>query len=333
MSELATPSGIDHDYNFLHSIEHRLERSEKLLVEDIDALSRAELQRARAGEDEEEWKRRHEKEARGEACIARTLREMKCSVITAPKGMRRNKENTTGWNRRHGTIHWQVEWMRGKPAGRTLYRVLGNHAIGKAYDLICEEERILAMSPEEKRADKKRKANEFKAAQARKAKKARLDAGRLPQLSTTSVLQDPERRTWDFTPVYMTLPEALKEDSPEPEPTIPQRNYHLYLQRPLTPSSFPKVLVPLDLDKTLTDLLRKREVLEFPTIYVLDHPPEDLPEKFMLEMHYLVAIGKERGEESDSDTDMSDSSEEHLGDSSGSSDEDSDESMEEGEIL
>jgi hypothetical protein len=93
------------------------------------------------------------------------------------------------------------------------------------------------------------------------------------------------------------------------------------------------VLVPLDLDKTLTDLLRKREVLEFPTIYVLDHPPEDLPEKFMLEMHYLVAIGKEKGEESDSDTDMSDSSEEHLGDSSGSSDEDSDESMEEGEIL
>lgn len=334
MSELATPSGIDHDYNFLHSIEHRIERSGKLLVEDIDALSEGELNRARRGEDEESWKRSHVKEEKGEACIARQLREMKCNVITAPKGMRRNKENTSSWNRRHGTIHWQVEWMRGEPAERTLYRVLGTHAVGKVYDLICEEERMINMTPAEKRADKKRKAGEFKAAQARKAKKVRLEKKHIPELSTTSVLQDPERGTWDFTPVYMSLPDVSQDEAPEPEPEIPQRNYHLYLHRPLTPSSFPKVLVPLDPDKSLTDLLRKREVLEFPTIYVLDSLPEDLPEKFMLEMHYLVAIGgKVPGEESDSDTDMSDSSDEDSDDSNSSSDEDSDESMEEGEIV
>ncbi|PMD35557.1 hypothetical protein L207DRAFT_516507 [Hyaloscypha variabilis F] len=331
MSELATPSGIDHDYNFLHAIEHRLERSEKLLVEDVDAISRSELKRARNGEDEEEWKRKHEKEVRGEVCVARTLREMKCNVITAPKGMRRNKENTSNWSKRHGTIHWQVEWLRGEAAERLLYRVLGKQAIGQAYDEICEEERILNLSPEEKRADKKRKAEEFKAAQARKAKKARLEQGQLPELSTTSILQDPERGTWDLTPVYMAIPEVPREDSPEPEPAIPERNYHLYLHRPLTPSSFPKILVPLDPEKSLTDLLRKRDVLEFPTIYVLDNPPEDLPEKFMLEMHYLAAVGK--GVKEDSDTDMNDSSEEDTEEGSGSSDSDSDESMEEGEIL
>jgi hypothetical protein len=333
MSELATPSGLDHDYNFLHSIEHRLERSGKLLVQDIDALSEGELNRARRGEDEESWKRNHAKEERGEACIARQLREMECNVITAPKGMRRNKENTSSWNRRHGIIHWQVEWMRGECPERTLYRVLGTHAIGKAYDLICEEERMINMTPEEKRADKKRKAGEFKAAQARKAKKARLEKKHIPELSTTSVLQDPERGTWDFTPVYMSL-QDVSQEAPEPEPEIPQRNYHLYLHRPLTPSSFPKVLIPLDPDKSLTDLLRKREVLEFPTIYVLDSPPEDLPNKFILEVHYLVAIGgKVTGEESDSDTDMSDSSDDDSDDSNSSSDEDSDESMEEGEIV
>ena len=259
ISELATPSGIDHDYNFLHAIEHRLERSEKLLVEDMDAISRGELRRARRGEDEEEWKRRNEKEVKGEVCIARMLQQMKCNVITAPKGMRRNKENTSNWNRRNGTINWQVEWMRGESAERLLYRVLGNQAIGQAYDLICEEERILSLSPEEKRADKKRKARDFNAAQARKAKKARLEQGRLPELSTTSVLQDPERGTWDFTPVYMAIPYLSQEESPEPEPAIPRPNYHLYLHRPLTPSSFPKILVPLDLEKTLTELLRKRK--------------------------------------------------------------------------
>lgn len=333
MSELATPSGIDHDYNFLHSIEHRLERSEKLLVEDLDAVSSGELKRARQGEDEEEWKRRHRKEAPGEVCIARTLGEMKCKVITAPKGMRRNKENTSCWKGKHQTIQWQVEWMREDPVERMLHPVLGNKAIGKAYDLICEEERRLNMSPEELRQEKKRKAAEVKAEQKKIAKKARLEANRLLDLSTTSTLQDPERGTWDFTPAYMSIPDVSQEESPEPEPAISQRNYHLYLHRPLTPSSFPKVLVPLDLDKPLTDLLRKREVLEFPTIYVLDRPPDGLPEKFMLEMHYLAAIRKVPGGAADSDTDMSDASEEDSEDSSGSSDEDSDESMEEGEIL
>jgi hypothetical protein len=120
--------------------------------------------------------------------------------------------------------------------------------------------------------------------------------------------------------------------SPKPEPAIRPRNYHFYLHRPLTPSSFPKVLVPLDLNKSLTDLLRKREVLEFPTIYVLDSQPEDLPEKFMLEKHYLAAIGEAPVENSDTDTDMTDSSEEEST-SGSSSDEDSEVSLEEGEIA
>jgi hypothetical protein len=327
MSELATPSGIDHDYNFLHSIEHRLERSGKLLVEEIYAMSKGELDCARKGEDEERWRRSHVREERGAVNVKRKLHEMKCNVITAPKGMRRNKENTSSWNGKHQTIHWQVEWMRGEPAERTLYRVLGDHEVGKAYDLMCEEERILNMSPEEKRADKKRKAVEFKA---RKAKKVRQDKNHIPELSTVPLLQDPGSRTWSFTPFYMALPEISEEESLEPEPAF-LRNYHLYLHRPLTPSSFPKVLVPLDPNKCLTDLLRGREVLEFPTIHVLDCPPEDLPEKFMLEGQYLAAIGK--GKESNSGTDMSGSSDDDSNNGSSSSDEDSDESMEEGEVV
>jgi hypothetical protein len=327
MSELATPSGIDHDYNFLHSIEHRLERSGKLLVEEIDAMSKGELECARKGEDEERWRRSHVKEERGAVNVARKLREMKCNVITAPKGMRRNKENTSSWNGKHQTIHWQVEWMRGEPAERTLYRVLGDHEIGKAYDLMCEEERIMNMSPEEKKANKKRKAAEFKD---RKAKMGRLEKYHIPELSTVPLLQDPESRMWSFTPVYMELPEISEEESLEPEPAFPP-NYHLYLHRPLTPSSIPKVLVPLDPNKCLTDLLRGREVLEFPTIYVLDCPPEVLPEKFMLEMQYLAAIGK--GKKASSDTEMSDSSDDDSINGSSSSDEDSDESMEEGEVV
>jgi len=327
MSELATPSGIDHDYNFLYSIEHRIERSEKLLVEDLEIVSKGELDRARKGEDEESWKRRHEKEAPGEVCVAKMLSEMGCRVLTAPKGMRRNKENTSGWNKRHRTIHWQVEWIREKSVGRTLYRALGDKAIGEVYDLMREEERRMGLSPEEKKAEKKRKANDIKAA----VKKAKVDASHIPEHTTIPLLQDSESGTWSFTPTYTSIPDISQAESPKLEPAIRPRNYHLYLHRPLTPSSFPKVLVPLDPDKTLTDLLRKREVLEFPTIYVLDEPPEDIPEKFMLEKHYLTSIGKAPAEDSETDTDVSHSSEDES--SSSSSGEDSDVSIEEGEIL
>jgi len=211
--------------------------------------------------------------------------------------------------------------------GRTLYRALGDKPIGEVYDFMCEEERRMGMSPEEKRAEKKRKADEFKVA----AKTAKVDASHVPELRTIPLLQDSERRTWSVTSAYASISDIPQAEPPEPEPAIRPREYRLYLHRPLTPSSFPKVLVPLDPNKTLTDLLKNREILEFPTIYVLDEPPEAIPEKFMLEKHYLTAIGKAPVEDSDTDTDMSDSGEDES--SSGSSDEDSNVSMDEGEIL
>ncbi len=127
MSELATPAGIDHDYNFIHSIETRISRSEKVLIEDLGIVDSKELERARLGLDEEEWKRRQRKnEPRGEVQIARCLTEHNIKVVKAPKGMRRNKENTTNWNHKQKTVNWQVEWVRDPPKGRTLYRIVGN---------------------------------------------------------------------------------------------------------------------------------------------------------------------------------------------------------------
>ena len=133
MSELATPAGIDHDYNFLRTIETRLERSEKLLVEEIQTVTKAELDCERRGQDYQSGK-----EEKGEACVAKMLRDMRCRVVTAPRGMRRNKENTTVWNRKHRTIFWQVEWLRGDHAERTLYRALGDQ-VRSNFHLILQQ--------------------------------------------------------------------------------------------------------------------------------------------------------------------------------------------------
>jgi len=331
ISQVATPAGIDHDYNFLHSIETGVQRSEKRLIEDLGIISKDELSRARTGQNEPGWTRKNKvkTELPGDVCIVRELEQMQTRVLTAPKGMRRNKENTTSWQRKYRTINWQVEWIREGGHGRTLYKAWATKPIGESYDALLEEERRMGMTDEEKRVEKKRKSGEQKA---RLAKKARLENRDASYLSTGPLLQDDETGAWNYTPEYFLIAEPEFLESPEPEPPTRKRNYHLYLHRPLTPSSYPKVLVPLDPDQPLKEILREREVLEFPTIYVLENEPADLPGTFMLEIAYLRAIGKAPSGDEDTSmggtSDTSDTSDEDS--SSSSEDEDS---MEEGEIA
>jgi hypothetical protein len=329
-SKLATPSGIDHDYNFLHSIETRVERSEKRIVEDLGLVEKAELQRARADVDEDEWRRSHKgRHAPGEECIMRVLKFMGIRVIKAPKGMRRNTENTTNWLRKQKSVNWQVEWIR-EGNRRDLYHAAGHMPVGDFYTAMCEEERRMNMTDEEKRTEKKRKSQETKV---RLAKKARLERQKELDLTARPSLQNPETGAWNLNPMVLALEGDTKQESPEWKPKT--YNFRLCLLRPLTPASFPKVLVPIDPAKPLTELLRKRDVLEFPTIYVFEKDGNDLPEEFMLEKVYLTVTGQAAPAESD--TEMSDTSEGKDGEddtsSSDSSDEDSEEDVEDGEIM
>jgi hypothetical protein len=85
-------------------------------------------------------------------------------------------------------------------------------------------------------------------------------------------------------------------DEPEPRPTTedvetarqssPPIERHFYILRPRTPGPS-RVLIPLSNLSTLSASLKGREVLEFPTIYVLSEPPSALPQGFILESQYL----------------------------------------------
>jgi hypothetical protein len=246
------------------------------LIEDLGIVTREELKSARTGEAEA-----RKDEHKGDKAIENLLKAGAINVIKAPKGMRRNKENTTSWNKKHRTINWQVEWIRDGPAGRALYRSLGEKKIGDVYDMLVEEERWMGMSPEEKGTERKRKARDTKE---RARKKARLEES---TLMASCFLQNPESGAWNSIPDYLRDNEAAEEDVPAPE-----RSYYFYLHRVLTPSSFPRVVVHLDPEKTITKALAHRDVLEFPSIHVLDCPPAELPRNFMLEKDYLRAIGQ-----------------------------------------
>ncbi|KAE8453429.1 hypothetical protein EG329_010290 [Mollisiaceae sp. DMI_Dod_QoI] len=321
ISEVATAAGIDHDYNFIHGIETRIQRSEKVLIEDLGIVEAKELERARMGINEQEFQQQHgEDRTKGEVQIARVLTEKKIRVIKAPKGMRRNMENTTSWAMKARCISWQVEWIRAPKGERTLYKALDKRSLGENFDTMFEEERRLNLSSREKAAEKKRK---WEGNRPRGAKKPRLQETTMTAVST---LQNPKTGAWNVTPVYREL------DGGHPKQPPPQRHrdYHFYLHRPLTPASYPKVLVPLDTDQTVSELLRNRDVMEFPTIHVLEEEPKNLPSTFMLEKHYLTACGEKP--KLDTDTEMSGMGEDSDSSESSDSDEDSNESMEEGEV-
>ncbi|KHJ35781.1 putative hit finger domain protein [Erysiphe necator] len=287
MSQVATPSGIDHDYNFLHSIENGISRSEKILIEDLGLVSREELKRARNCKDDKSFGNKRQKkfisEFPGEFCINKLTQEKNIQVMRAPKGMRRNKENTTSWNRKRKTIDWQVEWLRKEPTGinRILHKVSGINPIGTQYDSICEEERLMKMTDDERRENKRRKTQEYKNFTAKSMKMA----AELTMKAPLVILQDPERMTWNINPSINTTLDLLENE--EIASRAAARKYDLYIHRPLTPASYPKVLASIDPEKTLTEILSDRCILEYPTIYVFDKGSSGLPDGYMSEQKFL----------------------------------------------
>ena len=93
-TELATPAGIDQDYNFITSVERSLQRADGNVAD--RAIERdSERQGLRKG-----W-------ARTQHAIASSG----AIVLKAPAGLSRNKENMTNWSVRHKCLMWTIEWV------------------------------------------------------------------------------------------------------------------------------------------------------------------------------------------------------------------------------
>ena len=315
-------------------------------------VSKEELAEARRGEGENDWYdqrwRKKINEHSGEVCIERMLKQMNTRVERAPKGMRRNVENQTSWSKNQRTINWQVEWIRLDGAGRVLSKAMGTKPIGDFYVLLREEERKKGLSEEERRTEKKRKADESKQRLAKKMKSdSHRDVNLITNSMTLSTLQDPQTAAWNLEPTYSPIPSS-KESLPPSISIAPVYDFKLYLLRPHTPSSFPKVLVPLDPAKPLSRLLRWRIVLEFPTIYIQENISDTLSDKFLLEKDFCAAkpgevapqdsdeemdVTYNQEEDEEDDTEDEEDEDEEAEETTSSSGSDSDEDMEDEEII
>ena len=90
-SDLITPKGIDHDYNYLTSIERQLDTAER------DAESKGILL---CGGKHDELKPKAQQLSKGELPLQNALKQCRIVVDRAPKGMSRQKQNETRWDRK-----------------------------------------------------------------------------------------------------------------------------------------------------------------------------------------------------------------------------------------
>jgi hypothetical protein len=306
MKALATPAGIDHDYNFLSKIEREVERSDRLITEERGLVEKKELLKDWEAERErEEWRSSRgygDREGRGRGSsgfrdrrqqrvkrvspLEETFQRARVVVDRAPKGMKRAVTNTTNFSRNQKCLNWQVEWVLDRE--RWLGKMLESEKIGVAYQRCLQEKKRESLTEEEKKGEKKRKAREISERGREKRAKLEVAAAALPALMSPALLQKGDG-TWSIGISSSNLPHlanVLKIPGLPSQPVV-DPNLHFYLHRPYTPAHLPTVLIPLSASEPLSIQLQNHTVLEYPTIYVLDTDPNHLPSEYMLEDIFL----------------------------------------------
>ena len=273
-SELATESAFDRDFNFITGVERHLERAER------DAENRGipidheiDLGNIMTGQ-----KRKHPNlgPVKGEAAFLRGAENGGVAVVRAPRGMTRNKQNTSKWHPkyvrrnvfpflfpirklgfprsdvgiyRHKCLSWTVEWII--PGSE---KIIGNYfettSIADAYDHAIP------------RAKGERISN------GQKAQTQTHDAA--IEYPLAGEAHDNQHRS------RLAEKSQVECDTRSHASVVAQhRHVYFYLHRPRTSTRQP-VVAPLLPQTSLAEALRGRTVLEFPTIYVLPYSPETL---------------------------------------------------------
>ncbi|MCJ1484834.1 hypothetical protein MMC06_005007 [Schaereria dolodes] len=311
-SELATPKGIDHDYNFISGIERKLDSADR------DAAFRGVVLHEYDGAAS---RRGH---AKGVEQLRKEIVDLGVVIRQAPKGMSRSKQNTTKWNNQDKCISWTVEWVH--PDGRKeVGKCSGREVVSEAY---AKHTGILQLRKKRKKKSKNKQISSgnipglinssetptFANPEDHLTKKKKTKGSNKANISTVNAMQAPFSAgatatpsdpassipllfpaiadlpnhvpTSDAPPATTPTPvsdghtDASTPNSPMPSSTAPP--VYFYIHAPLRPSNNP-VVFPIPLSSTLSSVLQGWMVLEFPTIYILPYTSSSLPpEKFTL---------------------------------------------------
>ena len=271
-SELATPASIDRDYNFITKVQRDIEKAED------DVADRGiSFTAPRSSRNPHASKSKLEIEY--EACGV--------TIIKAPLGFTRSKQNKTHWDKRHNCVMWTVEWVLQNDQ-RILANVQGGRTVIDAF----------TNGVGKKGLQKKRKLKDIYDKEGEQApKKKEMQQERSTHNSATgeSVEQQPETQ--------LVIPSVSKQSDeispPQPEDadktihieTLTPSQLHFYLHRPRTSSKW-TVLIPISpTTTTISDLLRDRTILEFPTIHARHEAADELKPPLITEREYEEQYG------------------------------------------
>jgi len=316
-AQLRTPKFVDHDYNFLTAIERARERAARRIVDDRALFADGELDaranrlRGRWADGELRFFADPPPAAPGSAAtttttttdaaegisynrkrVRRLCRDMGLDVVAAPRGLSRQRENATAWNRRTGRINWQVEWLvyeegAARPPTRVLHKALDDVPVYRAFAETMEWliHRLGTAPPDNvddhddddgdddrpPRKHKRTHAHHKRAGGGAHGQDARTTAW---ATWTVFAAQNPVTGAWDVEDGAAEMRSWARDVEFEA-----QRGFRFML---LQPGAKPRSLLRVAADETLATALPGQRIVEFPTVVVLP-PGEDLPPDHVLD--------------------------------------------------
>ncbi|KAJ4367299.1 Box C/D snoRNA accumulation [Neocucurbitaria cava] len=301
-SQLVTPAGIDHDFNFLTGIERNLEKAERT----VNATSLG------APSDPQPKSRNQP----GGTPYGRLEAAAGVQIIRAPKGMSRQKENKShpsSTKKAKQNVVWTIEWIDDANK-RVLTETSSTFTVTEACPFIDHKSKKRKQGAEVPVTSKSTKLQDATHTPTNQDKSLeplehqvdidteeskRLSPGpRASPITSNQVPETPQGET------HLAHPHNAnpRNDGSSTQP-LGTGQYRFFLLKPRTSSSR-RVLIPL-LDpstQTLAEYLHGRTVLEFPTIYafptsatttMVGLPPSA---EFMLEEEYAKQEGEEQRE-------------------------------------
>jgi hypothetical protein len=341
---LVTDAGVDHDYNFISKIERAKERFEKTVIAEKGLLGEGEVRGPKRGQEDKRFEKVwygdqlvHEPATRGggrggrwggrgggglgrdsvlprfDQQVRQRLRRNDIRVLTMPKGLSRQKENKTAWNRRTNTINWQVEWLlfgidgrkseNDKPT-RICHKSLDEKPLYQALADTLEWDRSAAQKRKRAREEGDMVEDEDEPPYKKQKGPTRKQRA-VQQVEAMIPCQDSPSSTWPVSEYTMQCTSTGRWNQISSDPSVPRSSeeeadelakLRFFLFKPATPDNPSKGLIPLSSTDNLVGALSGRTIVEFPTIYVL-RPDAPLPEGLAL------ASAERRSGKSESDLD------------------------------
>lgn len=305
--QLATPSGLDQDYNYLKNVERNIDHASQNVQERGIGVKTAASRNVARG-----WQTG--------STLQRYISENQITIEHAPKGMSRQKDNhtrPTKSNRIVWTIElfdtsgersirhdcpesdsvvslynsYEAEKRNGDRKSRGSKRKRGDVEARKQPHPPSDSETIQSAAVE---TAKQQLVTEDQAALSMKSDSgAPKDNKPVAESPLAEVKNQPEEDKDSISAnIAISQPDDQVEDLLQSEhqgsehEQYPEKRTYFYLLKPATTSSR-RVLIPLRSEATLTECLRNQVVQEYPTIVVLHFAPQRLPEGFMLVDDYL----------------------------------------------